>query len=446
MNGLRRLAGTVEVVRRLPGQRAIPFLDPEHTRALRDKRVRDTVVFAAATVPHYRDLLQRDGIDPREIRTAEDLERLPILSKEELRADPDRFRSSSLDPENAIPYQTTGTTGVPITVVHDRASVLANIAHGERERAVESLLCGKKVRYTIVTLSNTAGTGRATRAANRRHAFLPIRPSRHAGDAEEQLDRLVPQIDTLRPDVLRSYGCLLELFYRWIDARGIEMHRPKVIVYGSDLMTPAGRAFIEERFGIPVLSRYNAVESFKIGFFCEERRGFHLHEDLCHVSIVDENGKRLPHGARGEVVISNLVNRGTVLLNYRLADLATITTEPCTCGRTSPLLTELEGRLSEIIHLKDGSIVMGVAVWDALREWSEVIKYQLVQEQPERFRITLVTPDFATYELVVGKVASALARLLHGAAVETAYCELEASRDFAKYRRVVPLPHAEAGV
>ena len=93
-----------------------------------------------------------------------------------------------------------------------------------------------------------------------------------------------------------------------------------------------GREFIEGTFGIPVFSRYNAMEAFKIGFFCEQRSGFHIHDDLCHVRIVGDDGQTLPPGQQGQVVISNLVNRATVLLNYRLGDVASISTARCACG------------------------------------------------------------------------------------------------------------------
>jgi phenylacetate-CoA ligase len=398
---------------------------------------------AAATVPHYRDLFRRAGIDPREIQTAEELERLPIVSKEHLRAEPARFRSESLAEGDAIAFDTTGTSGVSVTVLHDRASLLANIAYAERERVVESRFCGRSFRYRIASIATPADTGRAARAANRRNALLPVGPERHDLDFEGSLEQLAAKIARIRPDVIRGAGSLLEFFFRTVAARGIELQLPRVIVYGSDLMTPTGRAFIEERFGVPVISRYNAVESFKIGFFCEERRGFHLHEDLCHVTIVDPNGRRLPAGARGEVVISNLVNRGTVLLNYRLADLGTITTARCTCGRSSPLLSELEGRVSEIIHLRDGTFVQGVDVWEVTRRWPEVIKYELVQEERDRFRLTLVTDDAESYTRIAPGLGAELRALLHGATVETACLELEASWDFAKFRRVLALPPEE---
>ena len=75
------------------------------------------------------------------------------------------------------------------------------------------------------------------------------------------------------------------------------------------------------------MSRYCAVESFKIGYFCEERTGFHLHEDLCHLRVLAADGREAAPGEPGEVVISNLVNHASVLLNYRLGDIATYSSE-----------------------------------------------------------------------------------------------------------------------
>jgi phenylacetate-coenzyme A ligase PaaK-like adenylate-forming protein len=82
-------------------------------------------------------------------------------------------------------------------------------------------------------------------------------------------------------------------------------------------------------------SNYNAVEAFKIGHFCELRRGYHLFEDLCDLWLAGPDGAPSPSGERGEVVISNLVNRATVLLNYRLGDFARLSPDSCDCGRTA---------------------------------------------------------------------------------------------------------------
>jgi phenylacetate-CoA ligase len=402
--------------------------------------VRDTVSYAAETVPYYRDLFRRNGIDPREIRTAADLERLPLVDKLELRANSARFLSTAPRARDPLSYSTTGTTGVPVEIAHDRASLLEDLAYAERERAVESRFVGKRVRYLRVSISDLGGAGNRTRAYYRRSTFAPFRPRRAALSSSAPLDQTIADVNRLQPDLIRAHGSFLELLYRTVVARGVTMHRPKVLVYGGDVMTPDGRRFIEEEVGIPVISRYNAVESFKIGFLCEERAAFHLHDDLCHVRITDSEGRAVPDGTRGEVVISNLVNRGTVLLNYRLADLATIVEGPCGCGRTTRRLSELEGRLSEIVQLADGTLIVPVAVWQVVKPFQEVIRYQLVQIEPECFELSLVTADEASFGRCAGPLSAAMSRLLGGAPVEAFYREPATAADLGKFKRVIALP------
>ena len=96
-----------------------------------------------------------------------------------------------------------------------------------------------------------------------------------------------------------------------------------------------------------VLSVYQAVEIGIIGWECERQCGHHLNVDLCPIRILDSDRRELPIGESGQVVTSNLVNRGTVLLNYMLGDLATRLPEPCGCGRSLPLLSHVQGRTTD---------------------------------------------------------------------------------------------------
>ena len=169
MNLLEKGHGTLTVLRHVPGQRKATYLPREQLLARRDERVRDTVRYAAETVPYYQDLFRREGIDPAEIRTAADLERLPLVDKLELRADPMRFVSGSARARDAVVYRTVGTTGVPVEIRHDRTSLFEGVAHAERERAIESRFVGKRVRYTRMSISDApvpaTRRGRSTAAA-----------------------------------------------------------------------------------------------------------------------------------------------------------------------------------------------------------------------------------------------------------------------------------------
>ncbi len=97
-------------------------------------------------------------------------------------------------------------------------------------------------------------------------------------------------------------------------------------------MSDGIRSSIQDELGIEVLSSYNAIETPGVGLECEAHRGYHLNVDLCPVRLVDPRRRAAPPGESGEVVISNLVNRGTILLNYRLGDLAADLPGPALAG------------------------------------------------------------------------------------------------------------------
>ncbi len=244
-----RAWNTVAVARAAVGQRRIPYLPDERRHALRDERVRAIVHHAATSVPHYRDLFHREGIDPREIRTAADLERLPLLHRAEIQEAPERFVAEGHRADSLL-FPTNGTTGKPLEVWHDRESVLENIALGERERVVEARLTGKRVRYSVLDVNyGPRDTGFQVLRFYREQTAMPLRPVRHMLRITEPFERVVERVNDLRPDVLQGYGSYLEAFFEEVKRSGAEMHRPKLVLYGSDTMSPAGRRFIEERSG-----------------------------------------------------------------------------------------------------------------------------------------------------------------------------------------------------
>lgn len=443
MRVLERVRGTLTILRTLPGQRRVPYLPPERLAELRDARVRDTVRYAAETVPYYREFFAREGIDPREIGSADDLARLPLIDNPTVCVDHERFRAQSQAGRAAVQFRSTGTsTGVPLYVFHDRRSLLANIAYSERERAVEAALCGKRYRYTAVDVRFGPATVKRVRDFYDASAFRPFRPRHHQLAIETPLEELLETINRIQPDVIRSYGTYLEAALRLVAARNLRLHVPKVFVYSGDGMTPDGRAFVEQTFGVPAISRYNAVEAFKIAYHCEERDGFHLHEDLCHVDVVGDDGRPLPTGESGELVISNLVNRGTVLLNYRIGDFGHLTAEPCGCGRTTRRLVELEGRVAEVVHLPSGNIVHQYALAGIFRRFRGVVRHQLVQHEPDRFELRVMTVDRAEFERISPEIGKSIGELLDGAALDVTHEDpIELDRQ-GKFQRIVSLVEA----
>jgi len=421
---IRKLHGSAVIAAHLPGQRRVPFLSREKLDALRDQRIRDIVRHAVRHVPYYRDWFAREGIDPHAIKCAADLDRLPLLDKELIRAQPRLFVADNV--RHTLSFLTSGSTGTPIEIHHDHHSLLANISYGEREREPVNRLCGS-FRPKELYVGYDTSTFKKVIAFYEQNTMLPVRPRRRTVSLLEPIENIVELANRERPDILVGYGGWIALFFRTVSARGLKLHPPKLVMYMGEALPHGARDLIEREFGIPVMSRYNAVESFKIGFFCEERRGFHLHEDLCHVRI-----------AQGRIVISNLINRATVLLNYPIGDLAVMSAEACPCGRTFRLLSELEGRIEDILPLADGRQIHPRAVWQVFKGDCEVLQYQLIQHELRRFTLTLVTVDAAAFRRAVERALPQLRQLLGADAIIETEQRTELKRGSGnKFRAVV---------
>lgn len=426
----RKLHGSAVVALALRGDAKLPFAPREKVEAARDRRVRRLAAHAAATVPYYRR-----RFDPRDIRTARDLDALPVLDKDLPRSSPEEFLSDSV--RMPLSFLTSGSTGAAMRVYHDRASVLRNIAWGERERGAVIAGTGGSFRPKEVYVGNETSVMRDVQAFYAEATLMPARPRRRFVSVREPLEGVARILDEERPDLLTGYGGWLHMFFRTAAARGWDFHRPAMVMYMAEAMPPGGRELIEDDFGIAVMSRYSAAEAFKVGYFCERRSGFHLHEDLCHVRVVDEHGEPVPDGQPGRLVITNLVNRGSVLLNYPIGDLGSVGPADCGCGRTFRMLSELEGRVEDVLGLPDGRSVHPRAVWQAFKDDEEVLQYQLVQHEPDRFELTLKTLDEPAFERAMVRARPELASLLGaGARVDAAWGGTEVQRDDRKFRAV----------
>jgi phenylacetate-CoA ligase len=442
---LNRLYGTAYLAVNIVRQRHVPYLPEEDLRERRDRRVRWMVRYAAETVPFYREWFREQGLAPSDMQTAEDLSRLPLLDRDTIREQPRRFVSESKWGREAMPFHTTGSTGTPFTTYHDRHSLLLSSAAAQREREVLTRGFGLSPTYRRITISTRGGTSQRVAAALARMRIVPIGPDRRHVSVLDPVEAAIAAINEHRPHVLEGFGSYLEVLFRLITARGIRMHKPDVVVYNNDHMSGSGRDLIEKDLGIPVLSRYMATEALRIGFTCEERGGFHLHSDLTHIETVNAAGERCAAGEGGEVVISNLTNRGMVLLNYRLGDRAELSAERCACGRSLPMLSQLLGRTQDVIRLADGGFLHPSAVTpifrNAMYEQSGLLQYQLIQHDWEQYELRLVTADLATFDRLAASYVPQLRQVLGPAAAIEAvhYSEQLPRGPGGKFRRYMSL-------
>lgn len=394
MSVLRRLMGTVRVLAQARRERRVPYLPDDEPRRLRDRRVRAIVAHAHRTVPYYRETMGRLGLAPSDFASADDLARLPLLSKEEVAADPERFLSTAVDPSTCLALTTTGTSGPRFTVLHDSEAMRLNLACAGREtEAITRTIRRSLLGLRIATFRVTRGVPETTQRFYRSQVVLPTR--RLALSPYDPLEQSLARLDSFRPDVIAGIGSHTGMLFRLFLEGKIRFRLPRAVVFGGDPFPEHVRTRLEDAYGIPVFSCYGATEAPRIGFSCEARRGLHLHADLCHVRVLGDGS------GPGELVVSNLTNRATVLLNYRLGDRGVFGERGCPCGRTLPLLDGMIGRVDEAILLSNGRFLTRFDLYPVLRSRADVLEYQLAQTAENALSVRVVPDvdaDFARIE------------------------------------------------
>jgi len=365
-----------------------------------------------------------------------------VIERSQLQTDPEYFVSDLHDLARCLKLRTGGSTGVPCTIYHDVAALFQNAAHGERERRMITAFVGKSFGYRETVIGSPTTTDRVVQEFCQVRGFFPraVRIERQYLSLLDTPERNLALINEFQPNVIRSYGSYLDVLFPYIHAERRPFCSPALITYSSDGMSESVRRLIVETFEIPLLSTYEAVEAFKIGFECGEHVGLHLNIDLYPVRIVNAEALPVPDGESGDVVVTNLVNRSMVLLNYRLGDIARMLPRACPCGRSLPLLSFPEGRNDEYLQLPNGQILHPQAVRTILLSEEAIWRFQVIQLTASHLRLLIVAAPDADSETMQQRLAVKFASVLGAkVTVDVVFVDSIARTTKGKFRAVISM-------
>lgn len=423
-----------------PRQGRLPFRPSSVIESDQRRRLVETVHHAYRHVPYYRETMARLGLAPGDFATAADLTQLPLLERTEVQRDPERFVSDAQPLESYVPLQTGGSTARPLTVYYHPFALVQRAAYHQRAGGMHRRIAGRALGCRSLLIGHQP-------VASRRPVDRMLARLRRVTGAEvrlasilEPVEHSIEEIERFRPHIVCSHGSYLEALFVSLRESGRELHLPRLVLYGGDAMSRGARALINEQFGIPVLSVYGAYEAPMLGFECPAHRGFHLNLDICPVRIVDGDGNEVPDGESGEVVVSNLVNRGTILLNYRLGDVAHKLRGECSCGRTLPLLSFVDARKGDWLLTPSGRRLHPTAVTEILDVDRDVLRWRVQQQAPTRLAVDVVARPGSDRGSLRRRVGLGFAELLGPeVSVEVAFPDDLPRTARAKVRTVVGL-------
>ncbi len=390
---MARLGRTAAFLRHAAGQSRLPFRPWSVIRRAQTEQLLRTVRFVHERVPFYRDAMRRLGIRPEDVRQVEDLVAWPIVEGTRIQELGNALLPGGRPDGRWLRLRSGGSTGAPKTIYIDPPSLIASMAERERSRILPARAIGRRTGFREAVFAPPEGLYRRLEERMYELVWAPrrARVTRRYVSLFDEPAAFLPELAAFHADHFHGYGSQLGRIFQAILEAGSEFPLPRAVSYSSDEFPEPVRRAVVEQLGVPVYSLYGAVEALNMGFSCGQGDGFHLNVDMYPLRIVDEEGRTLPAGESGSVIVSNLRSRGTMLLNYRIGDRARMLTEPCPCGRILPRLADLEGRDDEWVARAGGQRLHGQAVRTLFTHEDErVWRYRVVQEELNRFRVTVV--------------------------------------------------------
>lgn len=379
---LRYLRHGILQRRTLGELRQSQWLPRETLEGLQLALLNDLLRHARETVPLYRDR----GLPARALHSLDELARIPLLQKDELRAPPSETVSERFRGARLAEIHTGGTTGKPLTIYCDRATLQRNYAFFARLREWAGIEPNARVatfagRTVVPPDADQPPYWRWNAAAN-----TMLFSSYHI--ARETLDHYVSQLATLRPALIDSYPSSITAIARYALERGIRTIRPRAVITSSETLEPAQRELIEAAFGCRVFDHYGAAEMAALITQCAEG-SYHVNPEFGIVELV-RDGRPARPGEAGEIVATGLINPVMPLIRYTTGDSGVLSEKPCVCGRAFPVFESIEGRRDDTLITPEGRRIGRLdPIFKAVRS---IYETRIIQDQPDHVTVEVVSP------------------------------------------------------
>ena len=330
-------------------QKEIETMPVEQIKALQSEKLCKQVKHVYENVPYYRDLMDKKGVRPEDIRGIEDLHKLPFISKSDLR-ETYPYGMLAVPLSDCVRIQSTsGTTGKRVIAYYTKHDIdlwedccaRAIVAAGGTKEDVVQVAYG----YGLFT----GGAGLHGGSHKVGSLTLPM----SSGNTERQIQFML--------DLKSTIICCTPSYAAYIGETLKEQgYKPednflKAGIFGAEPWTEEMRRDIEKSLGIKAYDIYGLTETSGPGvaFECEEQKGMHINEDHFIAEIIDpDTGEVLPEGSKGELVFTSLDKEAFPLLRYRTRDICVLSREKCSCGRTFIRMAKPMGRSDDMLIIR----------------------------------------------------------------------------------------------
>jgi len=318
--------------------------------ALQLKRLQAVLERVYANVPFYKASFEKAGIRPGDLRSLDDLQRLPFTTKQDMRDSyPYGLFAAPMDEIVRI-HASSGTTGKPTVVGYTRKDIETWSELMARSFVAAGAHKGDIIHNAYGYGLFTGGLGAHYGAELLGASVIPI----SGGNTRRQI-MIMQDFGSTVLTCTPSYSLFMaeEAKGEGIDFQNLKL---RVGIFGAEPWSEAMRGEIEQKLNLAAIDIYGLSEIMGPGVAIEcieAKSGLHIWEDHFLPEIINpETGQRVREGDLGELVITTITKQGIPLIRYRTRDITSITYEPCACGRSHARLTRMSGRSDDMLIIR----------------------------------------------------------------------------------------------
>jgi phenylacetate-CoA ligase len=427
-----RLKGHDSVARRRALERS-QWWSPEELSRFRVDRLRRFLVEAKTHVTYYRRLFAKRSFDPDALKDLTDLARIPLLDKQSIRMNLDALKSDLAGPLKR--YTTGGSSGEPLVFFMGKDRISHDVAAKWRATRWWGVDIGDP---EVVVWGSPIELGAQDRLRQLRDRVFRTTLLSAFELSPSKVDGFINQIRSIRPRMIFGYPSALAHIAHHAAQTGQQLDNLGISVafVTSEMLYDDQRRAIAQAFGCPVANGYGARDAGFIAHECPSG-GMHISAEELVVEIVDENGGPVPQGRSGEVVVTHLGTSDFPFIRYRTGDIASLDTRHCPCGRGLPLLRNIQGRTTDFVVARDGTVMHGLALIYAVRDLPGVEQFKITQHDLDRTEVQLVVTSAFSSDYEQKLVRDFKSRLGRSVDIELRRVDHIAPERSGKYQHVV---------
>lgn len=362
-----------------------PFIEKSSTQEIKiiqEEKLQKLLAYLEGNSPFYQRLFTENNINIAEIRTLEDLQKIPTTSKNDLQQHNHDF--FCISPDKIVDYSTTsGTLGDPVTFGLSDGD-LERLAYNEAISFACAGIQKGDVVQMITTIDKRFMAGLAYFLGLRKMGASVVRMG--PGIPELQWD----SIFRYKPKYLITVPSFLLKMIDYAEKHGLDYKNSSVYgavcigesIKNQDFTDNILSQKIKEKWNIKLFSTYASTEMSTAFTECEFQIGGHHHPELIITEILDDDGNVVNEGESGELTITTLGVEAIPLLRFKTGDIVKAHYEPCQCGRNTMRLGPVIGRKQQMIKYK-GTTLYPPAMNDILNDFNNILCYQIVIQSNE---------------------------------------------------------------